>query len=131
MRALSLIFVVLVAAVTSHAQAVYSVGVYSMGQVHEHDWTVGSGSARFGFEQYRQYQDASGRNLYDFTEVTTKRVASPRYTTVYCGPFSFTVRGPAWLAALVGAVGIGSLLLLVMGGIGRIWRHQTHAHNAA
>jgi hypothetical protein len=69
MRALGLIFVLLAAAVASHAQTVYSVGVYSMGQTHEHNWTVGSGSARFGFDQYRQYQDASGRNLHTFSAI--------------------------------------------------------------
>src|SRR3954463_15182785 len=111
MSRLSLIFVLLAAAVASPAQTVYSDDVYSMGRTHEHDWTVGGGTARFGFDQYRQYQDASGRNLHTFSDVTAKAVASPRYTTVYGGLFSFTVRGPAWLAALVVAVGIASLLL--------------------
>jgi hypothetical protein len=131
MRALSIIFALLAAAVASHAQTVYSVGVYSMGRTYEHDWTVHSGSTRFGFDQYRQYQDASGRKLNTLSDVIAKGVASPRYTTVYCGPFSFTVRGPAWLAALVVAVGVASLLLLVIGGVGRIRRHPTHADNAA
>ena len=114
MRALSLIFVLLVAPVASPAQIVYSAGVYSMGQTHEHDWTVGSGNARFGFDQYRQAKDASGRNLHRFSDVIARGVASPRYTTVYAGPFTFTIRGPAWIAALVAAVGAGSLFFLVV-----------------
>jgi hypothetical protein len=131
MRLSSLTFVLLVAAISSRAQTVYSVGAYSMGQTHEHDWIVGSGSARFGFEQYRQYQDASGRDLYTFSDVIAKGVASPRYTTVYCGPLHFTVRGPAWLTGSLVAIGVVSLTLLILAGIGRVRRYQTDAHNVA
>lgn len=102
-----------------------------MGKAHEHNWTIGIGSARFGFDQYRQYQDAGGRNLYNFSDVTTKAVASPRYTTVYGGPLVFTVRGPAWLVASVVAVSIASLLFVVTAGVGRIRSYLTDAHNAA
>jgi hypothetical protein len=130
MRALSFIFVLLAAAVASPAQTVYSGGVYSMGQTHEHNWTIGSGSTRFGFDQYRQYQDASGRNLYAYSDVTNRAVASPVYTTVFAGPLQFTVRGPAWVAASLVAVGVASVALLLFVGVGRIRRHQIHAHNA-
>jgi hypothetical protein len=118
-----------VAPVVSPAQIVYSVGVYKMGQTHERDWTVGSGNARFGFDQYRQAQDASGRNLHRFSDVTARGVASLRYTTVYAGPFTFTIRGPAWIAALVVAVAAGSLFFLVVsaGRLGDI----KHVHTPA
>ena len=132
MRSLSFICVLLMAGLASQAQTpVYSVAVYSMGRAYEHQWTLGNGATRIGFEQYRQYQDASGRDLCVFSDVQTKSVASPRYTGIYCGPVQFRVRGPAWFAVCIFALGIASLLLLVIVGFGRIRRHQTHAHNAA
>ena|SRR5882672_4685954 len=128
MRSFSLACVLLVAALACQSQTpVYSVAVYGMGRAYEWQWTLGSGATLIGFEQYRQWQDASGRDLSAFSDVETKGVASPRYTGVYCGPIRFRVRGPAWLAASVVAIGIASLFLLVIAGIGRIRRQQPHA----
>ena len=113
-RALGIGFLLLAACLPGQAQTVYSFGVYSMGQVHEHNWTVGSGDARFGFDEFRQYQDASGKNLHAYSDVVTKGVTSPRYTTIYFGPVHFTVRGPAWLAAALTGLIIVSLVSLAI-----------------
>jgi hypothetical protein len=109
-------FLFLLAVVFIGQAQVYSVGVYSMGRTYERDWTIGNSSMRFGFEQFLQYQDASGRDLHSFSDVTALAVASPRYTTVYFGPLHFTVRGRAGPAAAVSAiisVILASLLLLL------------------
>jgi hypothetical protein len=101
------------ASVACQAQSVYSVGVYSMGQTYEHDWTIGVGTMHFGFEQYRQCQDANGKNLHSFSKVSAEGAAWPRYTTVHFGSLCFSLRGPAWLYATLLAV--ASLLLFAIG----------------
>ena len=99
----------------SSAQTVKSSGTYSMGQVHDLDWTFEIGNMRFGLSQYRQYQDADGRNLYTFSDTITGGLESFRYTTVYYGLARFTVRLPAWLMAVTLLVISVSAFLLVIG----------------
>jgi hypothetical protein len=105
------------APLTCGAQTVYSVraGVFSIGQVQEHDWTFGSHSIRFGFQQFRQHQDSSGNNLYDYNDVKTRSVAAPRYTTILAGSIHLTIRGPAWVAALALATVLAFIASLMSG----------------
>jgi hypothetical protein len=130
MRILS-VFVITVAAALACGAQVYSVGIYSIGRTYEHDWTLGSGSLRFGFEQYRQYRDAGGRDLHSFSDVTALGVTSPRYSILYFGPVHFTVPGPAWAAAALSGVAVVSLVLLFAVAVSRMWKHHTHAHDDA
>ena len=131
MRILIAFLFTMAAAFACEAQVVYSVGVYSMGRTYERDWTFGRGSLRFGVVQYRQSQDASGRDLHSFSDVIARGVASPRYSTLYFGPAHFTVRGPASAAAAFSGVALVSLALLFAVGVSRTRRHHNHAHNAA
>jgi hypothetical protein len=120
-RALTATFVLLASVLLGHAQKIYSVGVYSMGRTHECDWSpITRGGLRFGFEQYRQYQDASGTDLSVFSDVTTKGVASPRYTEIYYGKSHFRVRGPAWFGATIAGVVFVSASLALVVGVARI-----------
>lgn len=107
------------------AQTVHSVGVYSMGRTHEDTWTVGSGALRFGFEQYRQYQDADGNNLFTFTDVIARGVACPRYTTLFVGPAQFTVRGPMSLATLLAGVAMVTVFWFVRA-VARGYQERMH-----
>jgi hypothetical protein len=117
MRALGILILLCVATLGCRAQTVYSVGIYSMGQTSEHDWTIGTRDARFGFQQYSQLQDADGNNLYLLSDVSTKATKFVRYTTIHCGAFDATLRGPAWiyvggLAALLATVIIFAKVIL-------------------
>src|SRR3954470_6454427 len=114
MRLSTALLAMLAATLACEAQTIHSVGVYSMGRTHERDWTVGSGAMRFGFEQYSQYRDASGRDLHVFSDVMAKGVSSPRYTILHCGPGRFRIRGPAWCAATMVGIVVVSLLFVTI-----------------
>jgi hypothetical protein len=119
------------AAGSSHAQSVFSAGgAYSMGRTHELDCSVVIGNSRFGFDQYRQSQDANGKNLYTTGDVLTKEVESPRYTTVFIGPLRFTVPGPMWIVGSILAAGIGGIIVFMVAGVGKA-RWVLHVHRTA
>src|ERR1035438_3348450 len=116
---LALLFVVTVDLAVD-AQTIYSIGVYSMGETFEHDWTVGNGNMRFGFDQYLQNQDANGRDVaYAFSKRRT------RFTTLFFGPVHFRVRGPAWPATALSGVILAYLFYLLYAELTTTGRDQT------
>lgn len=109
---------------SASGQIVYEMGGYSMGRTHLGTWVLRSGSLSFGFEQYRQFQDAHGNNLTAYSDVMAKGVLNPYYATVHCGWFSFDVRGPAWLTATLLALAVLLLLGLGTAGWSRLRKHR-------
>ncbi|MEY2407690.1 MAG: hypothetical protein QOF48_360 [Verrucomicrobiota bacterium] len=118
------------AALVCKAQ-IYSAHVYAGGVTYEHDWLVGSGSHQFGLSQISQWEDSRGLVIIDVGHERERGGTQRRYTRMHFGAAMFSVRAPAWLVAIALGAAITSLFLLIIVGVGRIRRRQSHAPNPA
>ena len=114
---LTLAAFLVIAAADSQAQTVYSVRVYAGGRSWGPDWTIGSGSARFGLWVYGVTEDAAGNRLNRFA-AAEKGIAwqEQDYTVIQVGPYSREVRAPIGVVAGAGLVGLLSLIVAACAG---------------
>jgi hypothetical protein len=88
------------------AQRIYSIG----GTIFEDDWTVRSGSDRWGLAQYSHWKDSRGSLITEFERQNTQYGVHQTYTTVYFGTHSFNLPMRIWMVAVMGV----SLIALSM-----------------
>ena len=98
-----------------YSQTVYSVRVYAGGRSWGPDWTLGSGSARFGLWVYGVHEDASSNRLDPFA-AASRGAAMQDYTVIQLGPYSREVKAPIGVVGGVGLVGLALLTILLCAG---------------